>query len=105
MTLEDLMKKNMLSRYPPLINEIMRHLLLGLNFLHDSGVIHRDIKPSNILVDIEEDWQSGVETHMPALTLKLIDFSLSKVNVEHGVDVLNDLFITGEIDLDSNRLT
>lgn len=57
--------------------------------------MHRDVKPSNILVGLRDQ----------TVDLKLIDFSISKVRSDHSVDVLNDLFTRGVLDLDSSRLT
>ncbi|AQZ18803.1 SAK1 (YER129W) and TOS3 (YGL179C) [Zygosaccharomyces parabailii] len=43
------------ARGPPLLNfqrtrEIIRGVVLGLEYLHYQGVIHRDIKPANLLI-------------------------------------------------------
>ena len=96
-TLEDLMvDQNFFTDHPHLIKEIMYQLLQALSFLHKCGIIHRDVKPSNILIKFTENG---------SLQLKIIDFSISKVATEKGVDILNDLFSKGILDLDSNRNT
>lgn len=41
----------------------------------------------------------------PKLQLKIIDFSISKVLTDPGVDILSDFFTKGVMNLDSNRLT
>eukprot|EP00758_Cryptobia_borreli_P018631 Tbor_TRINITY_DN715_c0_g1::TRINITY_DN715_c0_g1_i1::g.3358::m.3358 len=48
-----------------LLSSYTRQIILGLQFLHDNGILHRDIKPKNILVD-----------HVGML--KLTDFGLSR---------------------------
>lgn len=53
------------------IAHLGRQLLNGIDYLHSYGIIHRDIKPENILV--KEDPHSG------EITLKIIDFGLSKI--------------------------
>ncbi|CAG9315247.1 unnamed protein product [Blepharisma stoltei] len=45
-------------------------ILLGLEHLHDNGVIYRDLKPENILLDIDGH-------------IRLTDFGLSKQNLSH----------------------
>ena len=107
-TLEDVMRKGVLSskQGPEVIKEIMRQLFSGLEFLHRSSIIHRDIKPSNILVSMRKPSMNTCPYESePILTLKLIDFSISKVLTDHNVEVLNDLFTRGIFDMDSNRLT
>ena len=47
------------------IAHIMKHLLMGLAYLHKCGIIHRDLKPENILIN-----STG--------QLKLIDFGTAK---------------------------
>ncbi len=39
------------------------------------------------------------------LVLKLIDFSISKLETERGVNLLNEFFTLGNMDFDSDRLT
>jgi serine/threonine protein kinase len=45
------------------IRKIIRQIILGIDYLHNNGVIHRDIKPDNILIS-----SNGI--------LKLTDFDL-----------------------------
>lgn len=46
---------------------VMRNLLLALEYLHNKGIIHRDLKPENlILASKENDY-----------TLKIADFGLA----------------------------
>ena len=54
-----------------LVQNFVRQVLRGLNFLHLRGIVHRDIKGANILVDNK----GGV---------KISDFGISK-KVEHGL--------------------
>jgi len=96
-TLEDFLRHRVTALTLDFAHQVMRQLLEALDFLHRCGIMHRDIKPSNILVDLRDDGAT--------VDLKLIDFSISKVSSEHSVDVLNDLFTRGVLDLDSSRLT
>ena len=96
-TLEDLMTdQNFFRNHPEAIRQVMYQLMHGLNFLHNCGIIHRDIKPGNIMVHFN---QNGT------LQVKIIDFSISKAATDQGVDILNDLFTKGILDLQSNRYT
>jgi serine/threonine protein kinase len=44
-------------------------MVLGLDYIHQRGVLHRDLKPSNILLK-----PVGVET-----VIKIADFGISKI--------------------------
>lgn len=57
------------ARGPPLLSfqrtrEILRGVVLGLEYLHFQGVIHRDIKPANLLISDDD-------------TVKISDFGVS----------------------------
>ena len=57
--------------------QIIRQILLALEFLHTKNILHRDLKSNNVSIHIDSD--SG------EITTKLIDFSLSvRVNPESG---------------------
>ena len=73
-TLKDIIEMN--KSIVPKINymirtEILRQLLLALNYLHSMTpkVIHRDIKPSNVLIKYHDDHAQ----------VKLCDFGSSKI--------------------------
>jgi len=66
----------------------MRDLVIGLDFLHASGVVHRDIKPQNIMLD-----ENG--------KAKYADFGESKL-LRSGDDTMDDqkgteLFLAPEL--------
>ena len=49
------------------LKKYFRHLILGLDYLHNfAGVVHRDIKPDNLLVSADD-------------TLKIADFGISEI--------------------------
>ncbi|VDD94685.1 unnamed protein product [Enterobius vermicularis] len=50
-TLRSLIDSGELSAIPRRIWQILKQILLGLQYIHQEGMIHRDIKPMNILID------------------------------------------------------
>lgn len=52
----------------------LKDIAIGMNFLHDEGILHRDLKSANVLV---------CERHQ----LKLCDFGLAKIKAENSSKV------------------
>lgn len=78
------------------ILKITKQLLEGAYFLHKYGIIHRDIKTTNIMVQINSPLKKSVisasmgvndfekiHEDMSDVTLKIIDFGLSKIMGEN----------------------
>ena len=65
---EILIYKNLDEKFA---TEILKQLCDGLKFLHSKKIIHRDIKPSNIMLTKNN-------------SVKLIDFSISRIAKEHS---------------------
>ena len=42
------------------IQVVMRHMLVGLEFLHSKRMIHRDIKADNVLITSEGQAKLGI---------------------------------------------
>ncbi len=71
-------------------SEIMFQLGLGLQYLHQYGVVHRDLKPDNIMMTETENMSQ----------IKIMDFGLSKIMgpKEHVVDGFGTLsFVAPEV--------
>lgn len=60
----------------------LAEIILGIEDLHDNGVIHRDIKPANVLIDEEGH-------------LKLTDFGLSEFTTKIGTEKNDGNYIKG----------
>ena len=52
------------------VSNIMRQVLLAVNYCHGKHIVHRDLKPENILFS---------ERNKPTSAIKVIDFGRSKI--------------------------
>lgn len=52
------------------IKKILREILLGIEYIHDSNIIHRDMKPQNVLINYQ---------NFDEIEIKISDFGLSKL--------------------------
>ncbi len=86
--------------------EYMRQIAQGLAYAHQQGIVHRDVKPDNIWIEdqpadvpstVSPKTQSPKNDLQENSRLKLLDFGLSHVRLDH----LND---DGRLTLGSNIL-
>jgi tRNA A-37 threonylcarbamoyl transferase component Bud32 len=76
-TLEDVLKRR--GKLPPAEAARLTHqALLGLQHLHEQGMIHRDIKPGNLML------LGGTSASTMAATVKLMDIGLGKALFDEG---------------------
>ncbi|CAG8656632.1 189_t:CDS:10, partial [Rhizophagus irregularis] len=68
----------------PVVRSFTRQILLGLQYLHNRGILHRDIKADNILVD-EEGY------------CKISDFGISKKSEHLAYDHSSNMSLQGTI--------
>src|SRR5262249_44271560 len=76
-TLEDVLKRR--GRLPP--DEAVRlvyQALLGLQHIHERGMIHRDLKPGNLML------VGGAPATTRAATVKVMDIGLGKALFDEG---------------------
>lgn len=87
----------------PRLIKILKDILLGLEYLHNGGIIHNDIKPGNILVDkygngILADYGiSGVSNDGSAIAAKsaYIPHQAPESRTTHNIDIQTDIFQIG----------
>jgi hypothetical protein len=76
-TLEDVLRRR--GKLPPAEAVRLAHqALLGLQHLHEQGMIHRDIKPGNLMLP------GGTAASTQAATVKLMDIGLGKALFDEG---------------------
>jgi serine/threonine-protein kinase/endoribonuclease IRE1 len=61
---------------PPKV-DVLYQLAIGLEYIHEQGLIHRDLKPENVLIWVSSDSNNQV-------IMKWADFGLSKQVNERG---------------------
>ncbi len=74
--------QQLLRRVGPLASDIALRIVaqscVGLQKAHDAGVVHRDIKPANLFL---------AKNDSSAVVVKLLDFGIAKVKMEHASEV------------------
>jgi serine/threonine-protein kinase/endoribonuclease IRE1 len=77
-SLEKLFLRNNRKYFGPLPsdNSVLYQLAIGLEYIHQNGLIHRDLKPENVLI-----W---VNPETGEVVMKWADFGLSKPVNERG---------------------
>ena len=67
--------------------EILRQTALGLDSIHQQGLVHRDIKPSNVMLAHADDQEGH-----PQAVVKVLDLGLARFH-----DLKDELTLTGQV--------
>ncbi|KAK0442473.1 kinase-like domain-containing protein [Desarmillaria tabescens] len=95
MSLEELTRKTLPNKFPiPMCKQIIKQLLLGLDFLHrECGIVHTDLKLDNLLLRMEDT--KGISlpgaSESPAI-------DLSRVSLGPSAVVISDLGVASKIE-------
>ena len=57
------------------VSNVIKQVLLGLEYLHYNKIMHRDIKPQNILLKTVQETGTGIRKDV----IKLADFGSSRI--------------------------
>ena len=92
------------------VERIVRGLCMGLQFVHDQGMIHRDLKPSNVLIGTDGEpklsdfgvVKGGNNTANTQLTMAgrlvgTVAFMAPELIVAEGIDRRADLYALGAV--------
>ena len=52
--------------------ELVRQAAIGLQYVHEHGLVHRDVKPSNLMLTSQA-------------TVKILDLGLARFHIDHPV--------------------
>ncbi|KAI2672740.1 hypothetical protein DTO013E5_5497 [Penicillium roqueforti] len=79
-------------RCPGYVREVSKQILLGLNYLHDQGLIHGDLQPANILFTLNCDLSSEMieepefnDAAFSTLIVKIGDMGGAIWNIHHDI--------------------
>lgn len=82
--------------------EIVRQAALGLQHVHEHGLVHRDIKPSNLMLSLATDHQSAAPQAectsgtVFSAQVKILDLGLARLR-DGQCDAAKDVTSTGQI--------
>lgn len=92
---------------PAEASELIRQAAVGLQYVHEQGLVHRDLKPSNLMLGVEESGRgvgsrkrevgSGgavVGEVAPTPAVKILDLGLARLGAEGGE---RELTSTGQV--------
>jgi serine/threonine protein kinase len=80
-TLQDVLRRR--KRLPPAeAARLIHQALLGLQHLHEQGMVHRDLKPANLML-VPAPVQQGPDTTLQA-TVKILDIGVGRALFDEG---------------------